>query len=379
MTTDLHIYSKEELFNLKPCLPDTETERKVQKIWDMVAKPLSGLGIFEELFVQIGGITGKADFNLDKKGIIVMCADNGIVESGVSQSGQEVTAIVAKCMGQNQSSVGKMCAVAKADVIPVDIGMNTDEQFDGVLPRKVAKGTKNFLYEDAMTLNQVLEAISIGIDMVRKCHEEGYSILGTGEMGIGNTTTSSAMAAAFLKCKASEVTGKGAGLTDEGLRNKINIIEEALRKKSLGKYSKINSMSIDGDILDEKFQKEETLKILSAVGGLDIAGLCGVFIGGALYGIPVVVDGLISLVAAVTAERLLPGCKKYIIGSHCGKEPAINILNKEIGIKPVINANLALGEGTGVAMFFPLLDVAMAVYKSSSTFDNISLEQYQRY
>ena len=176
-------------------------------------------------------------------------------------------------------------------------------------------------------------------------------------MGIGNTTTSAALAAILLDEKPENVTGYGAGLTNEGLKNKTETVRKACEMYS--------------------GYKDDALKLLSCIGGLDIAGLAGVFIGGAEYGIPVVIDGLISGIAALTAEYMSPGTKKYMIASHAGKEPALKKILTHLELKPVIDANLALGEGSGAVMVFPLLDMAMSVYNENNTFENIDMEAYE--
>ena len=178
-------------------------------------------------------------------------------------------------------------------------------------------------------------------------------------MGIGNTTTSSAIAAALLKCDPQKVTGRGAGLSNQGLSRKQQVIAGAIEKYDL--------------------YKADALTILSTVGGLDIAGLTGVCVGGAVYHIPIVLDGLISMAAALVAERILPGVKAYLIPSHKGKEPASQLIAEELGLNPVIDAGLALGEGTGAVMMFSLLDMAMSIYENKTTFSNIEVEQYERF
>ena len=201
--------TKAELDSIKILPLEDSWYRKVKEKLDGIAKPLDGLGKFEHLIAQIGAIEKTTKISIQKKAVLVMCADNGVVEEQVSQSGKEVTLAVAKAMGVNNSSVGKMAAVAGVDVIPVDIGIDTDEVIPGVLPRKVAKGTKNFAKEPAMTEEEVLKAIETGIQLVQQCHREGYEIFATGEMGIGNTTTSTAVAAALLDLEVEQVTGKG--------------------------------------------------------------------------------------------------------------------------------------------------------------------------
>ena len=339
--------------------PDEAIQQQIKKNWDSLAKPLDGLGMFETIFARIGAMQGNTVPDIRRKAVLVMCADNGIVEEHISQSGQEVTAMVAESMGQGNSSVCKMAAAIGCEVIPVDIGINTNRVYPGVLPRKISRGTVNFLRTPAMTKEQACAAINVGIELVEQCKQKGYGILGTGEMGIGNTTTSSAMAAALLGCPAERVTGRGAGLDDTGLKHKQQVIEEALQQYQL--------------------QPEETLRILCCVGGLDIAGMVGVFLGGALYHVPIVIDGIISAVAAVCASRLCPGTEAYMIPSHKGKEPAAGLLLQELSLQPVLEAGLALGEGTGTVFLFSMLDVALTLYREGTTFADIALAPYERY
>ena len=317
------------------------------------------MGRFESLTAQIGAILGTEEIDIAKKAVIIMCADNGIVAEGVSQSGQKVTAAVAAQMGRGDSSVGKMAAVIGADTIPIDIGIHSSEPIPGVLDRKIRCGTRNFRKEPAMTGEETARAINTGIEMVAVCKGKGYRILATGEMGIGNTTTSSAVTAALLRCKAEEVTGRGAGLCEEKLRRKVQIITEAIEKYEL--YG------------------AEPFRVLETVGGLDIAGLVGVCIGSAVYHLPVVLDGVISMAAALLAERLVPGTKKYLIPSHKGKEPAVEMLKEALGLEPVIDGELALGEGTGAVMMLSLLDMALCIYHGGTLFSDIKVKQYERY
>ena len=346
-----------EKYKITP--PDQSMYDAVKANWDGVAKPLDGLGWFEHVISQIGAIEDSTNVCISKRAVIVMCADNGIVREGISQSGQEVTLAVAQSMGRRESSVCRMASASHTDVIPVDIGIAASCKIDGVLDEKIACGTRNFAKEPAMTRAETLEAIAAGIEIVRGCKADGCRIIATGEMGIGNTTTSAAMAAAMLRCDVATVTGRGAGLNDSGLEKKIRVVESAIEKYDL--YNK------------------DTFEILMTVGGLDIAGLVGVCIGGALYHIPVVLDGVISMVSALAAERLVSGVSDFIIPSHEGREPAVALLCEALSVKPVIRASLALGEGTGAVMMFALLDMALSVYKGRTTFDDISVSQYERY
>lgn len=339
--------------------PDEHIYKTVLRNWDRIAKPLDGMGRFEAITAQIGAILGTAEIDISQKAVIILCADHGIVAEGVSQSGQEVTAAVAQQMGKGASSVGKMAAVIGADTIPIDIGINRKEQIPGVLDRKICCGTRNFRTEPAMTQEETIRAIFTGIEAVRECRQKGYRILATGEMGIGNTTACSAVTAALLQCQADAVTGRGAGLCDEKLQHKKQIITEAIQKYCL--------------------YQAEPLQVLAAVGGLDIAGLAGICIGGGICRIPIVLDGMISMTAALLAQRLVPGTVQYLIPSHKGKEPAAEKLMEALGLEPVIDADMALGEGTGAVMMLSLLDLALSVYQGSHTFADIQIEPYERY
>ena len=364
--------TKEELFSLKLEAPKEGVFRKVLENWDSVAKPLDGLGVFETLTAKIGAILGTEQIDIAKKAVLIFCADNGVVEEGVSQSGQEVTLAVAKKMGQQASSVGKMARIVGADTIPVDIGISCADFVEGVLDRKVRFGTRNFAKEPAMTEAEALQAVFTGIGLVGQCKKHGYRMAATGEMGIGNTTTSSALAAALLQEEPDRLTGRGAGLNDEGLSAKRRVIKEALKRYGL--------LAQRGDgTEDAEDARAFALRALCCVGGLDIAGLAGVCIGGALYHVPVVLDGVISMTAALCAERMVPGTKDYLIGSHMGKEPAIRQLADELGVTTVIDGRMALGEGTGAVMMFGLLDTALSLYTEKMTFEDISIGRYERF
>lgn len=251
--------TREELKNLVIPPINQELYKQVKKKLDQVAKPLDGLGEFEQFIAQIGAIQKNTRIQIDKKAVLVFCADNGIVKEGVSQSDKEVTLAVAKAMGKNQSSVGKMAAAVGAVVIPVDIGIDAEEAIAGVRNRKVTKGTRNFAKEPAMTEAETLQAIEVGIQLVKECKGNGYQLLATGEMGIGNTTTSTAICAALLHREASEITGRGAGLDDVSLNRKVRVIEQA--------------------VMDYQLRNADPFTVLRTVGGLDIAGMTGVFFG----------------------------------------------------------------------------------------------------
>ena len=336
--------------------PLNKTSMKVaSKRWDSIAKPLHSLGKLEELVIQIAGITGNPDVHISKRALVPMCADNGVVAEGVTQSGQEVTAIVSENFLRGDTSACVMSHKCGTDVIPVDIGMAVDTKVSNEL--KVAYGTANMAKGPAMTGDEAVKALEAGIEMVRRLKEQGYEIFATGEMGIGNTTTSSAIASVLMNRPVEDMTGRGAGLSGDGLKRKVNAIKKAIE---------IN-----------KPDPNDPIDVLSKVGGFDIAGMAGMFLGGAALGVPVVIDGFISCVAALVAQRLSPICKDYMIASHVSKEPASKMLLEELGKEAVIHADMCLGEGSGAVALFPLLDMGIAVYESMSTFEDINVEQYE--
>ncbi len=345
---------------------DKDIYNEIRAKWDKVAKPLDSLGDFEDITARIGAVQGSTAINIKKRAVIMMCADNGVVEEGISQSGQDVTAAVASWMGRGESSVCKIAKTCGADTIAVDIGINMEDSPAGVMDRKVMPGTRNFAKEPAMTEDECMQAVNTGIEIAAECRRNGYGILAAGEMGIGNTTTGSALAAALLGLDIDLVTGRGAGLGNAGLERKKQVIKDALER-----------YIPDEDI--DRASPEFALQMLSAVGGLDIAGMAGVFIGGAMHHIPVVIDGFISAVAALVAERLAPGCRHCMLASHVGKEPGMKYLLDSLELKPVIDAGLALGEGTGAVMLMPLLDAAMSLYSEGLAFDETEVEQYEHF
>lgn len=326
-----------------------------RKRWDSIAKPLHSLGKMEDLIVQIAGITGNPDINLKKRALVTMCADNGVVAEGVTQTGQEVTAIVAENFLTGDTSACTMCRQCGTDVYPVDVGMAVDTKVPTDL--KVAMGTRNMVKEPAMTREEAVKGIEAGIEMVLRLKEKGYGLLATGEMGIGNTTTSSAVASVLLDRPVEEMTGRGAGLSSDGLNRKITAIKKA----------------IDRHHPDPK----DAIDVLAKVGGLDIAGMTGIFIGGAAFGVPVVIDGFISCVSALIAQRICPTVGEHMIASHVSKEPAAHLILEALGKEAVIHGDMCLGEGSGAVALFPFLDMGAAVYQSMSTFDDIHVEQYE--
>ena len=348
-------------------VPSHEARKQAKARWDQIAKPLHSLGLLEDAVTAMAGIYRTADFSIKKKALVVMCADNGIVEEGVTQTGQEVTAVVTRNFTYGHTCVCKMAQQAGVSVFPVDVGVAEALEDLGdrwpLLHKKIVPGTKNFLKAPAMTEEICCQAIRTGMDLVKEFKEQGYGIIATGEMGIGNTTTSSAVASVLLRRAPEEMTGPGSGLSKEGMQRKIQVIREGISRHGLNFMGSI--------------KPEEGFRTLCRVGGLDLAALAGVFIGGGVYQVPIVADGFISGTAALAAEVMVPGVREYVLASHCSKEPAGGLVLEALGLKPVIRGEMCLGEGSGAVALMPLLDMAMAVYTSMSTFEEIEIESYQ--
>ena len=346
---------QEVVSQIKPA--DQGAMAAAQAHWDTVAHPLNSLGLLEDAVVRIAGASGTAAVDITKRAVVAMCADNGVVAEGVTQSGQDVTAIIAENMGRGTSSVCRMGRVAGADVVPVDIGVAVPVTVGKILQRNIRRGTADLAVEPAMSRAECEQAILVGVEVVKDMVDQGYRLLATGEMGIGNTTTSAAVASVLLGREAEEVTGRGAGLSTEGLRRKVDAIRRG--------------------IAVNRPDASDPVDTVSKVGGLDIAGLMGVFLGGALYHVPVLIDGFISSVSALAAARLCPAALDYMLASHASNEPAGKMVLEALGLEPFLYARMCLGEGTGAVAVIPLLDMALAMYREMSSFSDINIDAYE--
>lgn len=346
---------EEALQNIRPA--DRKSMEEAKMRWRTVGKPLFSLGKLEDAVIRMAGIKGTASYTLGKKALVILCADNGVVEEGVTQTGQEVTAVVTENFTRKAASVTLMAEVAGVDVFPVDIGVARDVDHVTKPEYKVAYGTKNMTREPAMTREEAEQAILIGIRLVKDLAEKGYDIIATGEMGIGNTTTSSAVVSVLLDRDPEEVTGRGAGLTTDGLHRKVEAIRKAVQ---------VNAPD-----------PEDAVDVLAKVGGLDIAGLAGVFLGGAICHIPVVIDGFISSAAALCAAQIAPEAADYMMPSHRSGEPAGGMVLEALDLSPFIECGMSLGEGSGAVAVIPLLEMGLEVYNRMGTFDEIKIEQYE--
>lgn len=332
---------------------------KIKDNWDHIAKPLDSLGRFEEVLSRMGAILEDESIDISKAALIVTIADNGIIKEGVSQSGTEVTLAVANALGAGKSSVCHMARESQIDVFPYDIGMvSVAENIEGRY--KVACGTKNFASEPALTLDELEKAINNGRLIARDKKNQGYRVLLLGEMGIGNTTTSTAVIASILGLDAKEICGRGAGLDDIGLHNKTTIINRAIKKYELTPQT-------------------DAKTVLRIVGGLDIATMVGIILEAIELRIPVILDGVITAAAALVARRICKDAEDIVFFSHKGKEKGIKTVADIFNQVPIIDGALALGEGTGGVMFYGCLKTALSLYRGNTLFEDIQVEQYKRF
>jgi nicotinate-nucleotide--dimethylbenzimidazole phosphoribosyltransferase len=319
-----------------------------QKEIDYCLKPPGSLGKLEDIARQIAGITGKIHNRITKKAIVVMMADNGVCSEGIAMYPQDITRIGADFVTSGRMGVNFLANYAGADIIAVDVGIQVDVDLPKVINRKVRYGTANFLEQPAMSRTEAVQAIEAGIEVTNTAIDQGYDLFGAGEIGIGNTTASSAVLYGFTGAHIDRVVGRGAGLTDQAFERKKEVVKQAVRL--------------------HRPDPDDALDVLSKVGSLDIAGMAGVYLACAARRVPVVTDGLISNVAALTAMRLKPEAVDYMIPSHISFEPGAKLLKEITGLEPMLDMNMRLGEGTGCALVFSIIEAALRMIEEMGTF-----------
>ena len=369
---------------IKP-LDKNRMEEKEKELNSLLKTP-KGLGKLEELAIRLEGI--DKNYKPDKKMVLVMAADNGVEQEKVSKSKRVITQYVVEAMLNGKSSINALGMIYNADVKVVDLGI--DESSDikneinlsGIIEKKIIKsGTNNIAKEAAMTYEQAVKAIETGIEMVDEFVKDGYNLFATGEMGIGNTTTSSAVLKVLTDLPIDEIVGYGSGIDDKTLEHKKNIVKKAIQvnglldffeksknaegKKKIRKEQ--GNMDFESKINFENFKTEEYQKsiinVLAKVGGLDIAGMAGTYLGCAKNRVPVVIDGFISAVSALIAYKICPVSREFMIASHLSEEPGMKYIMKELNLEPMLFMNMKLGEGTGAVMIFPVIEGACNITK----------------
>ena len=348
---------------------DADAMRDAAAYVQSLAAPPGSLGKLTDAAVQLAGITGKVKNTLGRRRIIVMCADNGVVEEGVSATPQIVTLSQALNMTRHLTGMSSLAAHFGIDVEIVDIGIATSyrEQDCGILQRRIRRGTGNLAKEPAMTREEAVRAILVGIERTRQAAADGIDVIGVGEMGIGNTTTSSAVLAALTGLSVEDVTGRGGGLTDAAFEKKKSVISRALELHGLaGTASGSASEDADAQI--------DPVEVLSRVGGLDLAGMCGVYLGAAICRIPAVIDGFISIVAALCAQRLCGRCRDFMFPSHVSEEIGYLRAAQELHLDPWLHLNMRLGEGSGCPLAFQILEASCALMNEMATFEQAQID-----
>ncbi|WP_250277454.1 nicotinate-nucleotide--dimethylbenzimidazole phosphoribosyltransferase [[Clostridium] colinum] len=330
---------------------------EAKKYIDFLAKPIGSLGELEEISAKLCSIYNSLNINIDKKAIIVLASDNGIFEEGIASTPQEVTAIQTINILEGKTGVSVIAKQFNTDVLVCDVGIKCDINHPKLINKKIRKSTNNFFEQEAMTKDEAIKAINIGIELVNQAKKDGYSIIGTGEMGIGNTTTSSAILASILGLKEDEiesVVGVGAGLTKDAYNKKVDIIKKAIKK--------------------HKPNQNDVIDIITKVGGFDIATMIGVYIGCAYNKIPVVVDGFIAIVAGLCAIKLNEHIKGYMFLSHKSMEKGYILAQKEIGLPSYLDLKMRLGEGSGCPLMFSIMEASVAMFKNMATFDEAKID-----
>ena len=327
--------------------------QQAQARLDRLIKPIGSLGKMENICAQLAGIYGKKYFDTSKKIIISFAGDHGVYEEGVAPDPQNITILQFQNFPKRINGVGTISKFVGADVLAVDVGINCDEKIEGVLDYKIRKGTSNMAKGPAMTRKEAEKCISIGIEMAEKCIQEDYTVIGIGEMGIANTTPSTAIISVFADCDPKEITGMGAGLKKELIMHKADVIRKSIELN--------------------KPNPKDAIDVLSKVGGFEIGAMAGVIIGCAANRIPVVLDGFISYAAALLAYHINPKTKEYMIASHLSAEPGAKKALDMMGLKAFLDMDMRLGEGSGAALAFNIIEASNYVYKNMATFDEIDM------
>jgi nicotinate-nucleotide--dimethylbenzimidazole phosphoribosyltransferase len=329
--------------------PDASAGLSAQRRLDELTKPPGSLGRLEELAHRLALITGTCPPAIEHSVIYVLAGDHGVVEEGVSAYPQVVTAQMVENFLRGGAAINVLARHAGARVVVADLGVAGPLTGHAQLkPMKIGAGTRNMSREPAMTRAQALAAVEAGIELVESERERGLDLIGTGEMGIGNTTAASAMVAVFTGAPVGTVTGPGTGVDESGWRRKVQVIERAL----------VRNRPDPGDALD----------VLAKVGGFEIAGLAGVVLAGAAHRIPVFVDGFIASAAALAAVRLAPAARHYLLASHRSAEPGHRQALEALGLDPYLDLGMRLGEGTGAALCISLARAAVRLLAEMATF-----------
>ncbi len=327
-----------------------EAARRAQERLDSLTKPPGSLGVLEDIVITLASITGNAMPRVDKKVLIIMAGDHGVTDEGVSAFPKEVTPQMVLNFLSGGAAINVLTRHAGGEIVCCDIGVATDINHPGLLVRKVKYGTDNMAKGPAMSRQEAIKAIETGIETAQEEIAKEAQILATGEMGIGNTTPSSAILQVYSSHSLKDTVGRGTGLDENSLSKKAMVIKKAIE---------VN-----------KPNPSDPIDVLSKVGGLEIAGLTGVILGAAANKVPIVIDGFISTAAALLASKLKPESVQYMLASHVSEEPGHKVMLDMIGLYPMLHMKMRLGEGTGAALAFLIIDAATKIQSEMATFES---------
>jgi nicotinate-nucleotide--dimethylbenzimidazole phosphoribosyltransferase len=345
----------EELIN-QIQLPNQKTMALAQARLDSLTKPKGSLGRLEEFVVQLAGVTSNPMPDISKKTLFLFAGDHGVVEEGVSAFPKEVTRQMIVNFINGGAAINALARHAQADVVVIDIGVDYDfQERQGLLSRKVVYGVGNITKTQAMTHEQAVQSIMVGVDLALEYAQRGCRLFATGDMGIGNTTPSTAIAAIITRRPVRELTGRGTGINDGAMERKIAVIEKVLAL--------------------HRPNPNDGIDILAKVGGAEIGGIAGLILGAAFTQTPTVIDGFISTAGALIAYLLAPKAVNYLFAAHCSAESGHRAMLERLGLNPILDLQMRLGEGTGAALAMTLLDAAVKVYKEMATFEQAHVSE----
>ena len=333
---------------------DQEAAVKARTRLDSLAKPPGSLGKLEDIAEKLSAISGEMYYDTKKRCVIVMSSDNGVIEEGVSVTPQSVTLAQTINFVRGLTGVAVIAKQFNTDLIVVDVGINADVDYPGIIDKKIRKSTWNIAKQEAMTYDEAVQAILIGIETAVQAVNDGYTLLGAGEMGVANTTTSAAVLCALTGLPSVQVAGKGAGLLEDAYQHKIKVIQKA----------------VDSN----KPNPDDPIDVLAKVGGFDLAAMTGVYLGGAYMRVPVVIDGFISMVAALAAARISPTAKEYMFASHESFEQGFVHASQALGLDTCLKMNMRLGEGSGCPIMFAIMDAACGMMRDMATFEEAEID-----
>lgn len=330
--------------------------QKTQEKLDNLTKPRGSLGRLEEIAKNISGMTGRETRSFKDKVIFTLAADHGIVDEGVSAYPKEVTSQMVHNFLRGGAAINVLARHAGARVIVADLGVASDfQEVKGLIIKKINHGTKNMFLGPAMTREEALQSVHFGMEIFEQEFKKGADLIATGEMGIGNTTAASAITAVILRKPVADVTGKGTGIDDAGLARKVRTIEKAIALN--------------------RPNPAEPMDVLSKVGGFEIGGLAGIILAAAARSVPILLDGFISGAAALIAYSLAPKAKNFMIAAHCSVEKGHQAILERLGLRPLLDFDLRLGEGTGAALAMPILDASLKILNEMATFQSAAVSK----